>query len=81
MVLDLRVWNMTTTIPQLTESRHELACRLCSSLVPELCLLAHILDSLERTQLSIVQVLTVQVCLALLDIDIHLLELPFPERN
>ena len=77
----LRVWNMNINRPQLTESRHELAVWLSSIPVPELCLLAHVVNSLERTKMSIFQVLAVQVFLALRNVEIHLLELPRPERK
>ena len=72
---------MNTHIPQLMESRRELAVRHSSILVPELCLLAQVVNSFERTELSVFKVLSVHMLLALPTVKIHLLDLPFPERN
>ena len=64
----LGVWNMNTHRPQLT-------------VVPELCLLAQVVNSLECPKLSVFQALTVQLFSALLNVEIHLIDLPLLERN
>ena len=72
---------MNTENPQLVERRRELAIRLSSILVPELCLFAQVLNSLDRTKLGAFQVLTAQTCLVLKNVKIYLLGLPFSEGN